>query len=142
MMQSFVNWLASAKSWISPIFLIGGLIAVLTGWYCNPAPPSAISKVTIDADYVGPLEAQLQGRGIGGGTMGVGYGMVAGYRHTLFSKTLNLDEDDIQRIRKAGAPYEVGMHDNAIVTVAGTRGTVISYEEYAARARLSRNLLV
>src|SRR5438067_1295371 len=117
MIRSIVNRLASAKSWLSPLLILCGAIAVLAGWHSNPAPLSAISNVVIHADYVGPLQARLRARGIGGGTMGLGYGMMAGSRYVVFSKTLDLGDEDIQRIRAAGAPYQVGLHQNAIVTV-------------------------
>lgn len=141
MIRSVVGWIVARKPYLVPLLLLSSAVLLIVGWYCNPAPESAIFVTTFHADYVGELEGRLRARGIGGGTMGLGYGMAAGSRYARFSKVLNLSEEDIAKIRASGAPYEIGVHDRAIITVSGQRGAVIDYGEYVARATWLRNLL-
>jgi len=141
-MSSIIAWAAARKSYLSPLLFLSSAVVLLLSWHCNPVPASAIFNTAYHADYVGPLEARLARRGISGGVMGVGYGMGSGSSYARFSKLLNLSEEDIEKIRVAGTPYQIGVHDRAIVTISGARGSVITYEEYVARATQLRNLLL
>jgi len=97
------EWLAANKSWLAPLLFLAGAGSLIAAWHCHPVPESAISTITFDAQYVGALKGVLSARGIGGGEIGLGYGR----------------EEDIGKMRAAGAPYKVGMLDQDIVTVSG-----------------------
>jgi len=136
------DWLAANKSWVAPLLFLAGAGSLITAWHCHPVAESAISIVTFDAEYVGPLKGVLSARGIGGGEIGLGYGMASSRSYARFSRLLDVSEDDIRKIRAAGRPYQVGMLDRDIVTVSGTGGPIISYDDYAARATRYRDLLL
>ncbi|HJY76158.1 MAG TPA: hypothetical protein VKE95_05965 [Burkholderiales bacterium] len=114
----------------------------MLAWQIRPAPATVIVEVACDARYVGPLQAQIAARGIGGGVMGVGDGIQCSSGYAVFSRALNLGERDLERIRASGSPYRVGLHEGSIVTISGTKGSVIAYEDYVARAAETRNRLL
>jgi hypothetical protein len=141
-MLSISGWLAARKSYLSPLLFLSGALVLLLAWLCNPIPVSAISNITLHADYVGPLQAEIGRRGVGGGVVGLGYGIGTGSTYARFSKVLNLGEKDLEEIRAAGTPYQVGIYDRSIVTISGARRYVITYDDYVARATRLRNLFL
>jgi len=145
-MQAIVTWLVNARSWLSPVLFVASAIALLTAWYCKPVPASAIVEGECDCNYIGPLETTIGRRGVGGGTMGAGdgIGIIApgansGSVYGIFAKVLRLSEEDFDSLRKAGAPYKVGVHDRTIVTLVGASGRGIAYQDYAERVLRLRN---
>src|SRR5262249_18092948 len=137
------EWLGADKYWGAALLLLAGAGRLIVARRCHPGPQRAITSATFDAEYVGPLKGVLSARGIGsGGEIGLGYGMASRRTYARFSKLLDVSEDDIRKIRAAGAPYQIGMLDRDIVMVSGARGSVISYEDYAARAARYRDLLL
>src|SRR5262245_43679706 len=127
-MKPILEWLASAKSWLSPLLCLVAAGALITGWYCTPVPAEAISLTTMYGSSVGEVQTTIGRRGVSGGTMGLGYGIGSGSSILLFSKVLMVTEQDMDKIRAAGGPYEVGVHNGTVLTIAGSKGVVISYD--------------
>jgi len=146
------DWVAANKFYLTPVLFLAGLGTVLWAFQFQPAPASAVSTATRDAHYVGRVDLQRSrggilhaGYGIGWRSSSPGPTFFPGVRpetYVRFSYALNLTEDDIARVRASGPPYEIGMHEGVVVTIAGGQGSVISYEEYSARATKRRDQLL
>jgi len=142
-----VEWLRARRAAVSGLFVIASGVTLLIALQCAPIAFSGITHRTIYyVGYVGPLEQRVGMRRSSAGTKGVGYGI--GWdegrnggleTYLLFSRLLELTEEEARKIRAAGSPYKVGIHDQTIVTIVGGNGDGIPYEEYAARATRQRN---
>ena len=150
MAQPVRNWIAANKFYLTPLLLLTGLLTLLWAYQFQPAPASSLSSAIYAAHYVGPLDLKRARGGILHAGYGIGWrtdrrgppGGVPYESFARFSYALSLTEEDIAKVRAAGPPYEVGMHDGVIVTLAGAGGSVISYEDYTARATERRNQLL
>ena len=140
-------WLGRQSSWISPLLILGTMIALALAWNCTAVPASEIVEVECYATYIGPLETAIGRRGISGGAIGVGNGIdctAPGSRsgYTPFSKVLNLGDGDLEDIRRGGVPYRIGFHAGAVVTISGAERRLIDYQGYVARAAYLRSLFI
>jgi hypothetical protein len=142
-----VEWLTAKRAAVSGLLIILSGASLLVALLCAPVAFSDITHRTVyQVGYVGPLEQRVGMRRSSAGAREVGYGI--GWHqgssqgletYLLFSRLLELSEEEVRKIGAAGSPYKVGIHDGRIVTIVGDNGDGIPYEEYAARATRQRN---
>jgi hypothetical protein len=142
-----VEWLAAKRSAIGALLIIVSGGSLLIAWQSAPIALTKITSKTIyRVEYVGALEERVGRRLSSAGSRDAGYGIgwfegSSQGRETYlpFSRLLELSEEDVRKIRAAGSPYRIGIHDRTIVTITGDNGNGIPYEEYAARTTKHRN---